>query len=91
MEAMIAEHFKQSLEVYNALLDKGVAKECARFVLPQNTQTRLYMSGNVRSWLHYLELRTANGTQKEHMELAEDIRAIFIEQFPIISEALEWK
>ena len=48
MEAMIAEHFKQSLEVYNALLDKGVAKECARFVLPQNTQTRLYMSGNVR-------------------------------------------
>ena len=91
MEAMIAEHFKQSLEVYNALLDKGVAKECARFVLPQNTQTRLYMSGNVRSWMHYLELRTANGTQKEHMELAEDIRAIFIEQFPIISEALEWK
>ena len=91
MEAMIAEHFKQSLEVYNALLDKGVAKECARFVLPQNTQTRLYMSGNVRSWAHYLDLRTANGTQKEHMELAEDIRAIFIEQFPIISEALEWK
>ena len=90
MEAMIENHFKQSLEVYNALLDKGVAKECARFVLPQNTQTRLYMSGNVRSWAHYLDLRTANGTRKEHMELAEDIRAIFIEQFPIISEALEW-
>jgi len=91
MEAMIENHFKQSLEVYNELLDKGVAKECARFVLPQATQTRLYMSGNVRSWAHYLDLRTANGTQKEHMELAEDIRAIFIEQFPIISEALEWK
>lgn len=83
--------FSSASALYNQMLDAGVAKECARFVLPQNTQTRLYMSGNVRSWAHYLDLRTANGTQKEHMELAEEIRTVFIEQFPIISEALEWK
>ncbi len=91
LQGRIHQYFIEGMDLYNELLREGVAKECARFVLPQNTQTRLYMSGNVRSWLHYLELRTANGTQKEHMELAEDIRAIFIEQFPIISEALEWK
>ena len=90
MEAMIAEHFKQSLEVYNALLDKGVAKECARFVLPLATPTRMYMSGSVRSWIHYITLRSANGTQKEHMEIAEACKKIFVEQFPTCAEALEW-
>ena len=90
MEGMIELHFKESLDLYNKLLDYGVAKECARFVLPQATQTRLYMSGNIRSWVHYIDLRTANGTQKEHMELAESIKCLFTCQFPIISEALGW-
>ena len=76
---------------YNWAINNGIAKEQARAVLPEGlTKTRLYMNGTLRSWIHYIELRSANGTQKEHMELAEDIRAIFIEQFPIISEALEW-
>lgn len=90
MEGMIELHFKESLDLYNKLLDYGVAKECARFVLPQATQTRLYMTGNVRSWIHYIDLRTANGTQKEHMELAEAVKCLFTCQFPIISEALGW-
>lgn len=90
MEGMIELHFKESLDLYNKLLKYGVAKECARFVLPQATQTRLYMSGNVRSWIHYIDLRTANGTQKEHMELAEAVKCLFTCQFPIISEALGW-
>lgn len=90
MEGMIELHFKESLDLYNKLLEYGVAKECARFVLPQATQTRLYMSGNVRSWIHYIDLRTANGTQKEHMELAESVKCLFTCQFPIISKALGW-
>jgi len=90
MEGMIELHFKESLDLYNKLLQYGVAKECARFVLPQATQTRLYMSGNIRSWIHYIDLRTANGTQKEHMELAEAVKCLFTCQFPIISEALGW-
>ena len=90
MEAMIAEHFKQSLEVYNALLDKGVAKECARFVLPLAVPTKMYMTGSVRSWIHYIDLRSANGTQKEHMDIALGAKKIFCEQFPAVAEALEW-
>jgi thymidylate synthase (FAD) len=72
------------------MLEKGVAKECARFVLPQATQTRLYMSGSLRSWMHYIDLRSAHGTQKEHMEVAEAVRCIFTCQFPVISSALGW-
>ena len=90
LEGMIELHFKESLDLYNKLLEYGVAKECARFVLPQATQTRLYMTGNVRSWIHYIDLRTANGTQREHVELAEAVRCLFTCQFPIISEALGW-
>jgi thymidylate synthase (FAD) len=67
-----------------------VAKECARFVLPLATPTRLYMTGSVRSWIHYIDLRSAHGTQKEHMEIAELIRCIFTCQFPAVSEALGW-
>jgi thymidylate synthase (FAD) len=82
--------FEHSQRLYNRLLEKGVAKECARFVLPLATPTRLYMTGSVRSWLHYIDLRSAHGTQKEHMEIAELIRCIFICQFPAVSEAMGW-
>ena len=69
----------------------GIAKECARFVLPLATPTKLYMTGSVRSWIHYIDLRSAHGTQKEHMLIAEACRGIFTEQFPIISEALGYE
>ena len=82
--------FSSSMNLYHQMLDAGVAKECARNVLPLCVRTRLYMSGSVRSWIHWIDLRSANGTQKEHMLLAEDARAIFKEQFPTVSEALEW-
>jgi thymidylate synthase (FAD) len=83
-------HFEHSLRLYNRLLDAGVAKECARFVLPLATPTRLYMTGSVRSWIHYIDLRSSHGTQKEHMEIAELIRCIFTCKFPAVSEALGW-
>ena len=91
LQEKIAEHFVESMDLYNELLANGIAKECARFVLPLATPTRLYMTGSVRSWVHYIDLRSAHGTQKEHMEIAQSIRAIFAEQFPIVSQALEWK
>jgi len=82
--------FIQSMDLYREMLDEGIAKECARFVLPLATPTRLYMSGSCRSWIHYIQLRSANGTQKEHMEIAEACKKIFAEQFPTVAEALEW-
>lgn len=82
--------FASSMKLYNKMLDSGVAKECARFVLPLATPTRLYMTGSCRSWIHYINLRSAHGTQKEHMNIAEECRRIFTEQFPAVSEALEW-
>ena len=72
------------------MLEAGVAKECARNVLPLCTPTRIYMSGSCRSWIHYINLRSANGTQKEHMRVAEDCKKVFVEQFPTVAEALEW-
>jgi len=86
----INDHFQGSMELYKELLDKGVAKECARFVLPLATPTRIYMTGSCRSWIHYINLRSANGTQKEHMDIAIACKNVFIEQFPSVSEALEW-
>ncbi len=83
-------HFDASIDLYKKMLHAGVAKECARFVLPLATPTRIYMTGSVRSWVHYIDLRSAHGTQKEHMEIAEMCRSIFAEQFPIVSEALGW-
>ena len=83
-------HFDAAMNLYREMLNDGIAKECARFVLPLATPTRLYMSGSLRSWMHYIDLRSANGTQKEHMEIAEMCKAIFAEQFPVIAEALEW-
>lgn len=90
LQQKIAEYFVESMDLYNELLANGIAKECARFVLPLATPTRLYMTGSVRSWIHYIDLRSAHGTQKEHMVIAEECRNIFKEQFPITSEALEW-
>ena len=89
-QAKIAKHFEQAQALYQQLLDVGVAKECARFVLPLAVPTRIYMTGSVRSWIHYIDLRSAHGTQKEHMDIANDCKRVFIEQFPIVSEALEW-
>jgi len=89
-QALIARHFEDSMNLYNALLESGVAKECARFVLPLATPTRLYMTGSCRSWIHYINLRSAHGTQKEHMDVVAKARSIFVEQFPSVSEALEW-
>ena len=89
-ELEIERLFQSSMDLYKKMLDVGVAKECARFVLPLATPTKLYMTGSVRSWIHYINLRSAHGTQKEHMEIAENCRAIFAEQFPIVSEALGW-
>ncbi len=82
--------FNSSMQLYNKMLDSGVAKECARFVLPLATPTRLYMTGSCRSWVHYINLRSAHGTQKEHMDIAHKCREIFVEKFPNVSEALEW-
>jgi thymidylate synthase (FAD) len=87
----IREHFAKAKSIYDDMIKDGVAKECARFVLPLATPTRLYISGTARSWIHYIDLRSANGTQKEHMDIANECKQIFTEQFPTISEALGWK
>jgi len=76
--------------LYREALSRGIAKEQARFLLPLSTQTTIYMTGNIRNWIHYIELRSENGTQKEHADIANAIKNIFKEQFPSISEALEW-
>ena len=91
LEEKIAEHFVEAMDLYNELLASGIAKECARFVLPLATPTRIYMTGSVRSWIHYIDLRSAHGTQKEHMDLVEEVRKIFKQQFPICTNALNWE
>ena len=89
-EIKMRKHFDEAMVLYQSMLDMNIAKECARFVLPLATPTRLYMSGSCRSWIHYITLRSANGTQKEHMDIAEACKKIFMEQFPTCAEALEW-
>ena len=91
LQERIAEYFVQSMDLYNELLANNIAKECARFVLPLATPTRIYMTGSCRSWIHYINLRSAHGTQKEHMDIVEECRRVFTEQFPLVSEALQWK
>jgi len=86
----IREHFAKSKALYDSMIADGIAKECARFILPLSTPTKLYMSGSIRSWIHYINLRSSNGTQKEHMMIANEAKEIFKTQFPIISEALGW-
>ena len=90
LQRRISRYFAEGMDLYNELLREGIAKECARFVLPLATPTRIYMTGSVRSWIHYIQLRSANGTQKEHMDIANECKQRFIEQFPIVSEAMEW-
>tara|TARA_B100000287_G_scaffold2993_1_gene2938 strand:+ start:71 stop:706 length:636 start_codon:yes stop_codon:yes gene_type:complete len=90
LELQMQTLFDSSMALYQQMLKRGVAKECARNVLPMCVPTRMYMSGSVRSWVHYIDLRSANGTQKEHMDLANECKAIFVEQFPVISQALDW-
>ena len=89
-EDKITKHFSDSMHLYNNLLDSGVAKECARFILPLATPTRIYMTGTCRSWIHYIELRSSHGTQREHMMIAEEAREVFKQVFPEVSTALEW-
>jgi len=90
LELQMQTLFDSSMALYKQMLERGVAKECARNVLPLCVGTKIYMTGSCRSWIHYINLRTANGTQKEHMQIAEDAKKVFIEQFPAVSEALEW-
>ena len=90
IEMTITSHFNNAEKLYKRMLEAGVAKECARMVLPLATPTRLYMTGSCRSWVHYINLRSAHGTQKEHMDIAEACRKVFTEQFPIVSKALDW-
>ena len=90
IEMTITSHFNNAEKLYKRMLEAGVAKECARMVLPLATPTRLYMTGSCRSWIHYINLRSAHGTQKEHMDIAEGCRKVFTEQFPVVSKALEW-
>ena len=90
LEAQMITLFSSAQSLYNQMIEEGIAKECARMVLPLCTPTRIYMTGSVRSWIHYIELRSANGTQKEHMDIANACKSIFIDTFPTIAEALEW-
>ena len=83
--------FSSAFSLYNQMLEKGVAKECARFVLPLATPTRIYMTGSARSWIHYINLRSGHGTQKEHMDIANECKSIFVEQFPSVAQAMEWE
>ena len=87
-EQRIDDHFREAVNLYESLLHSGVAKECSRAVLPLNTVTRLYMSGTIRSWLHFCDLRCANGTQLEHQLIATNIQEILIEELPTIARAM---
>jgi thymidylate synthase (FAD) len=90
LQGKIQDHFAHSMRLYKELLSHGIAKESARFVLPLATPTRIYMTGSCRSWIHYINLRSAHGTQKEHMNIALECKKVFSEQFPTVAEALEW-
>lgn len=91
LELQMQTLFSSATALYQQMLEEGVAKECARMVLPLCTPTRIYMTGSCRSWIHYIDLRSAHGTQQEHMDIAQACKTVFIEQFPIVSEALEWR
>lgn len=85
------EVWNKATDLYQQALDKGIAKEQARVILPEGlTSSRMYMTGSIRSWIHYLDLRTGNGTQKEHADIARQVQEIFKQQLPTVAEALEW-
>ena len=90
LEIAIQRHFESAMDLYQHMLSVGIAKECSRFVLPLAVPTKIYMSGSVRSWMHYIDLRSAHGTQKEHMDIALQCRDVFVKELPICAEALEW-
>ena len=87
----ITHQFNQNKELYEEMLEAGIAKECARFVLPLATPTRIYMTGSCRSWIHYINLRTGHGTQKEHMNIAQECKNIFSQVYPVVASALNWQ
>ena len=89
-EIKIRQHFDEGMKLYQEMLNASIAKECARFVLPLAVPTKIYMTGSVRSWIHYIDLRSANGTQKEHMDIANECKCIFAGEFPTVAEALGW-
>ena len=89
-EMAIQRYFDEGMDLYKTMLDKGIAKECARMVLPLAVPTKIYMTGSCRSWIHYIALRSANGTQAEHMDIANQAKAIFCEQYPTVGKAMEW-
>ena len=91
LQDQISRYFAEGIDLYNELIREGVAKECARFVLPLATPTRIYMTGSVRSWIHYIDLRSAHGTQKEHMDIVKEVRDIFKKEFPVCTNALNWE
>lgn len=84
------EVWEDSKALYDEAISRGIAKEQARFLLPLNTATTIYMSGSVRSWIHYIQLRSGNGTQKEHADIANACKSIMIDRFPDIAKALSW-
>ena len=86
----ITAHFKNASNLYEEMLKEGIAKECARFILPLATPTRIYMTGSCRSWIHYINLRSANGTQEEHKKIALESKLIFKKNFPIVAKSLDW-
>lgn len=85
------ENWNHSYNLYEKALEKGIAKECARALLPMQTETRLYMNGTIRSWMHYIDLRSGNGTQLEHQDIANALKGIFRYHLPNIAKAMEWK
>ena len=86
----IKHQFNLNKQLYEDMLEAGIAKECARFILPLATPTRIYMTGSCRSWIHYINLRTANGTQKEHMDIAKECKNVFSKEYPVVASALNW-
>lgn len=82
--------FTQAQDLYEEMLKFGIAKECARKILPLNTETTIYMTGNIRSWINYINLRSGNGTQLEHMDIAIEAKEVIAKQLPIVAKALGW-
>jgi len=88
--AQIGKHFRASQDLYKRLLDEGVAREVATMVLPLSTKTKIHMTGSIRSWIHFLDLRDDAHAQKEIQDVAKEIKKLFIEEFPVISKALNY-
>lgn len=90
LNGQVMEYVEMGEKLYQKLTNRKVSRETARMILPLCTQTKLYMKGSVRSWIHYLQIRLADDTQKEHRLIAEQVKSIFKKQFPIVSEVIEW-